>query len=135
MKNCYELSTIKKSLIISLISALMGGLQMAIFLPDGVSCLNGTSSLFDGILFFMPIQLVIVFCLGLIHKKITAYIIPSFLLIFWLFINRDEFVIRKACWSTFSDAEILKVILLKSSLTCTICLLPLYFLIKKTYHS
>ena len=36
MKNCYKLSTIKKSLIISLISALIGVLQMALFLPDGV---------------------------------------------------------------------------------------------------
>jgi hypothetical protein len=135
MKNCYKLSTIKRSLIISLISALIGGLQMAIFLPDGVSCLNGTSSLFDGILFFMPIQMFIVLCLGSINKKITAYIIPSFLLIYWLFINRNEFVGRKACWSTFSDAEILRVVLLKSALTCTICLLPLCFLLKKTYHS
>lgn len=122
---------IKKSLIISIGSALVGGLQMALFLPDGVSCLEGTSSLFDGILFFMPVQLVIVFCLGFIDKKITAYFIPSFLLIFWLFINRHEFVARKACWSTFSDTEIIKVVLLKSALTCTICLLPFYFLLKK----
>jgi hypothetical protein len=115
----------------SLVSTLVGGLQMALFLPDGVSCLDGTSSLFDGILFFMPVQLVIVFCLGFINKKITAYFIPAFLLIFWLLINRHEFVARKACWSTFSDAEILKVVLLKSALTCTICLLPLYFMLKK----
>lgn len=125
------MNTIEKSLIMSLVSALVGGLQMALFLPDGISCLDGTSSLFDGILFLMPIQLVIVFCLGFIDKKITAYLIPAFLLIFWLFINRHEFVARKACWSTFSDAEILKVVLLKSAITCTICLLPLYFLQKK----
>lgn len=74
MKNCYKLSTIKKkSLIISLISALIGGLQMAIFLPDGVSCLNGTSSLFDGILFFMLIQLFIV-----LHQSNSKTIDQSF---------------------------------------------------------
>jgi|GEM_PF-6387282 len=65
MRNCYELSKIKKSLIISLISALIGGLQMALFLPDGVSCLNGISSLFDGILIFMPTQLVIFYFIGI----------------------------------------------------------------------
>ena len=135
MKTYYKLSTIKKSLIISLISALIGGLQMAIFLPDGLSCLNGTSSLLDGILFFMPVQMVIVFCLGLIDKKMTPYTILLFLTIFWLSINKEEFVDRKACWSTFSDAEILKVVLLKSALTCTICLLPLYFLLRKIYPS
>lgn len=124
------MNSIKKSLIISIASALLGGLQMALFLPDGVSCLDGTSSLFDGVLFFMPFQLVIVFCLGLINKKITAYTNSAFLLLFWLFINRNEIVARKACWSTFSDAEILKVVLLKSALTCTVCLLPLYFFLK-----
>ena len=135
MKTYHKLSAIKKSLVISLISALIGGLQMAIFLPDGLSCLNGTSSLLDGILFFMPVQMVIVFCLGLIDKKITPYTILLFLMIFWLSINKEEFVDRKACWSTFSDAEILKVVLLKSALTCTICLLPLYFLLRKIYPS
>jgi len=121
----------KKSLIISSLSAVIGGIQIALFLPDGVSCSDGTSSLFDGILFFMPIQFVIVFLLGVINKRILVYIIPAVLLIFWLFINWHEFVNRHACWSTFSDIEILKVVLLKSLLTCTVCILPIYFLIRK----
>lgn len=125
------MNIIKKSLIISFVSAVIGGIQMALFLPDGVSCSDGSNSLFDGILFFMPIQFVIVFLLGLINRKITAYFIPAFLIIFWLFINRYEFINRHACWSTFSDTEILKVVLLKTLLTCTICILPVYFLIRK----
>jgi hypothetical protein len=129
------MNTIKKSLILSLISAVIGGIQMAIFLPDGVSCLDGTSSLLDEILFFMPIQLIAVFIIGLVNKKITDYFILAFLLIFWFFINKYEFTNRHACWSTFSDIEILKTVLLKSLLTCTICLLPIYFLIKKLKFS
>jgi len=74
--------------------------------------MNGTSSSFDGILFFMPIQFVIVFLIGLINKKAIAYSILIFLLIFWLFINRYKFINRHACWSTFSDTEILKAVLL-----------------------
>lgn len=125
------MNTIKKSLIVSLVCAFIGGIQMSLFLPDGVSCSDGTSSLFDGILFFMPIQFVIVFLLGLINKKATDYIISVSLLIFWLIINRYEFINRHACWSTFSDTEILKVVLLKSLLTCTLCIIPVYFIIKK----
>ncbi|MCU7619328.1 hypothetical protein NZ698_19275 [Chryseobacterium sp. PBS4-4] len=125
------MSTIKKSLIISLVSTVIGAIQMAIFLPDGVSCLDGTSSLLDGILFFMPIQLVTVFIIGLVNKKVTDYFILAFLLIFWFFINKYEFTSRHACWSTFSDIEILKTVLLKSLLTCTICLFPIYFLMTK----
>jgi hypothetical protein len=125
------MSAIKKSFIISLVSAAIGGVQMAIFLPDGVSCLDGTSSLLDGILFFMPIQLVTVFIIGLVNKKVTDYFILAFLLIFWFFINKYEFTSRHACWSTFSDIEILKTVLLKSLLTCAICIFPIYFLLTK----
>jgi len=132
MKNLYKSSAIKKSLMISIVAALLSSLQMALFLSDGVSCVDGTSSLMDGILFFMPIQFIIVFFLGLINRKITAYLIPGCILLFWLLINRHEFVTRKACWSTFSDVEVLKIVLLKSALTCTICLLPVYFFIKNS---
>ncbi|RZJ87709.1 MAG: MFS transporter [Chryseobacterium sp.] len=131
MRNWYQLTTLKQSVYISLVCALLGSIQMALFLPDGVSCADGSSSLLDGILFFMPVQLLIVFLLGLLNKELRTYVIPAFLLLFWLYINKHEFVDRKACWSTFSEAEVLKVVLLKSALTCTVCLLPLYFFYKK----
>ena len=131
MRNWCQLKPLKQSLYISLICVLLGSLQMAMFLPDGVSCVDGSSSLLDGVLFFMPVQLLIVFFLGLLNKELRTYVIPAFLLLCWLYINKQEFVDRKACWSTFSEAEVLKVVLLKSALTCTVCLLPLYFFYKK----
>jgi len=50
MKNWYKLKTIRRSLNIIIVSALTGSLQMALFLPDGVSYLDRTSSLLEGIL-------------------------------------------------------------------------------------
>jgi hypothetical protein len=95
---------------------------MAFFLPNGISCLDGTSSLLDGILLFMPIQFILVFILSLINKKNINYLILVLIFIFWVFINKIEFTNRHACWSTFSDIEIIKIVLLKSLYTCSICI-------------
>ncbi|WP_449399668.1 hypothetical protein [Chryseobacterium wanjuense] len=48
---------------------IIGAIQMALFLPNGISCADGKSSLLDGILLFMSIQFGIVFILSLIDKK------------------------------------------------------------------
>ncbi|SDG64690.1 MFS transporter [Epilithonimonas hungarica] len=125
------MSKIKKALIISLISVIIGGLQMAVFLPDGTSCIDGKSSLLEGFLFFMPIQFILVFCLSLVNKKCIIYLILLMVFIFWIFINKNEFTNRHACWSTFTEGEIIKAVLLKSSFTCSLCICALYLAIMR----
>lgn len=127
------MNNIKNSFFIGAISIVFGSLQMTFFLSDGISCSDGKSSLLDGILFFMPIQFAFIFILSLIRKKIIQYLILVLTYIFWIYINKYEFEHRYACWSTFSNSEILKSVLLKSSFTCSICLLLFYFFTKKYF--
>jgi len=114
---------------------IIGAIQMAFFLPNGISCVDGKNSLFDGILFYMPIQSVIVFVLAFIDIKNIKFYILIFILIFWIFINKIEFENRYACWSTFSNVEIIKVVLLKSSFTCFFCIGALYLFLKKYFSN
>lgn len=58
-----------RAFFISLVSVTIGSIQMVFFLPGGVSCIDGKSSLLDGILFYMPIQFAGVFLLSLLNKK------------------------------------------------------------------
>ena len=127
-------NSIKKSFIISLVSVIIGAIQMTFFLPNGLSCIDGTSSLFDGVLFYMPIQFIVVFVLTLNNIKNTKYFILIFILLFWIFINKIEFENRYACWSTFSQIEIIKVVLLKSSYTCFVCMGIFYLLFRKHFQ-
>ncbi|EEI90242.1 hypothetical protein HMPREF0765_4193 [Sphingobacterium spiritivorum ATCC 33300] len=108
----------RRAFFISLVSVIIGSLQMAFFLPGGVSCIDGTSSLLDGILFYMPIQFAGVFLLSLLNKKTADYFLLVGVLLFWLWVNKVEFTSRYACWSTYTDTEIIKAVLLKSALTC-----------------
>ena len=129
------MNNLRNSFFISAISTFIGCLQMAFFLFDGVSCIDGKSSLLDGILLFMPIQFVFIFILSLIRKNFIQYLILVLVLIFWIYINNHEFEHRYACWSTFSNSEVLKAVLLKSSYTCSICILLIYFFTKKFYKN
>lgn len=117
------MQNIKESFIVSLIIAFIGAIQMTWFLPDGVSCVDGDSSLMDSIFLYMPIQFVFIFLLNLSLNKSIHYIKLILLFLFWLYINHLEFSNRQACWSTFSNNEIINVVLMKSALTCTVCIL------------
>ncbi|WP_293915360.1 MULTISPECIES: MFS transporter [unclassified Sphingobacterium] len=108
----------RRAFFISLVSVIIGSMQMAFFLPDGVSCIDGTSSLLDGILFYMPIQFAGVFLLSLLNQKTMDYFLLAAVLFFWIWINKVEFTHRHACWSTYTDAELIKAVLQKSAFTC-----------------
>lgn len=125
------MSKVVSAFYMAFISIVVGSIQMAFFLYDGVSCSDGTSSLLDGILFFMPFQFVFVFLLSLVRKNIIYYLIMFLIFIFWIYVNEHEFENRHACWSTFSNIEIIKAVLLKSSYTCSICIFVYYFLTRK----
>jgi hypothetical protein len=125
------MKNIKNSFILSIISVIIGGIQMALFLPNGLSCSDGESSLLDGMLYFMPFQFLFVFILSLFNSKTINYIILFTVLLFWFYINKIEFTNRHACWSTFSDSEILISTLLKSTITCFIPILTLYLIMRK----
>lgn len=128
------MSNLIRAFYVSIISILLGSLQMAFFLFEGVSCSDGKSSLLDGILFFMPIQFAIVLILSLIRKNILHYLLIILIFVFWIFINKHEFEHRYACWSTFSDEEIIKTVLLKSSYTCSSSIILFYFFTRKFFR-
>ncbi|EFK57101.1 MFS transporter [Sphingobacterium spiritivorum] len=119
-----------RAFFISLVSVTIGSIQMVFFLPGGVSCIDGKSSLLDGILFYMPIQFAGVFLLSLLNKKTADLFLLVGVLLFWLWVNKVEFTSRHACWSTYTDTEIIKAVLLKSALTCGVSIALLGVFVK-----
>ena len=89
----------KESIKISILSVIIGAIQMILFLPDGYSCIDGESDIITAILYDMPIQ----FC-----------------------IVRVEFLHREACWSTFLKEEINPVVVYGSIIPCSICIFAFY---------
>jgi len=112
----------KESIKISILSVIVGSLQMILFLPNGYSCIDGESDIITGIFHFMPIQ----FCL-------------VFVLAFWLYANKVEFSHRYACWSTYSEEEIKINVLYDSIIPCVICVfsfyMGIYYFKKKSQNS
>lgn len=113
---------------------------MILFLPDGYSCIDeesdiitailGESDIITAILYDMPIQFCIVLIYSLIFKplesSIAKYILLLIVLVFWLYINRVEFLHRKECWSTFLKEEINPVVVYGSIIPCSICIFAFY---------
>lgn len=123
---------IKNALIISLLCAIFGALQMYWFLPNGLSCIDAKSGIIEAIFKFMGIQFLVIFFIQLILKSsFKLYMIAVSLCFFWFFINKNEFTYRYACWSTFSSSDILYYSFKNSTvpiITClTILILSVYF--------
>ena len=120
----------KESIKISLLSVIVGSLQMILFLPNGYSCIDGKSDIITGIFHFMPIQFCLVFLYSIIfkpiEKPIAKYILLLIVLAFWLYANKVEFSHRYACWSTYSEEEININVLYKSIIPCVICIFSFY---------
>jgi hypothetical protein len=120
----------KESIKISLLSVIVGSLQMILFLPNGYSCIDGKSDIITGIFHFMPIQFCLVFLYSIIfkpiEKPIAKYILLLIVLAFWLYANKVEFSHRYACWSTYSEEEININVLYKSIIPCVICVFSFY---------
>ena len=78
----------------------------------------------------MPIQFCIVLIYSLIFKplesSIAKYILLLIVLVFWLYVNRVEFLHREACWSTFLKEEINPVVVYSSIIPCSICIFAFY---------
>ena len=120
----------KENIKISILSVIVGAIQMILFLPDGYSCIDGESDIITAILYDMPIQFCIVFVYSIfckpIRQSIAKYILLLIILAFWLYINRVEFLHREACWSTFLKEEINPVVVYGSIIPCSICIFPFY---------
>lgn len=120
----------KENIKISILSVIIGAIQMILFLPDGYSCIDGESDIITAIFYDMPIQFCIVFIYSLIFKplesSIAKYILLLIVLVFWLYINRVEFLHREACWSTFLKEEINPVVVYGSIIPCSICIFAFY---------
>ena len=130
----------KESIKISILSVIVGAIQMILFLPDGYSCIDGESDIITAILgesdiitailYDMPIQFCIVLIYSLIFKplesSIAKYILLLIVLVFWLYINRVEFLHREECWSTFLKEEINPVVVYGSIIPCSICIFAFY---------
>ena len=130
----------KESIKISILSVIIGAIQMILFLPDGYSCIDGESDIITAILgesdiitailYDMPIQFCIVLIYSLIFKplesSIAKYILLLIVLVFWLYINRVEFLHREECWSTFLKEEINPVVVYGSIIPCSICIFAFY---------
>jgi len=115
-------------------SCIMGAIQMYWFLPDGLSCIDAKSGVIEAIIKFMIIQFVAILGLQYVLKAKAIYTIPVFLCVFWFFINKNEFTYRHACWSTFSNQEIIEATLIFSivpMITCLVVFLLGYFLMAK----
>ncbi len=77
---------------------------------------------------FMPIQFVLVFLIQLIPKQTLRYVLLIiFLGSFWFFINREEFILQVANWSTFSEREVLFYVFIDSTLPMTVGLVVFSF--------
>lgn len=114
---------IKKPIIISLLCAIIGSFEMYWFLPNGLSCIDAKSGVIEAILKFMSIQLLIVFLIQIILKfNISLYTTVIYLSIYWFLINKNEFTYRYACWSTFSNSDILYYSFNKSIIPMSTCL-------------
>ncbi len=120
----------KESIKISILSVIIGSIQMIIFLPNGYSCIDGKSDIISGIFFFMPIQFCIVFVYNIIfkplQKSIAKYFLLFIVLVFWLYCNKTEFTHRYACWSTYLEEEINKIVLYNSLVPCISCIIFFY---------
>jgi len=130
----------KENIKISILSVIVGAIQMILFLPDGYSCIDGESDIITAILgesdiitailYDMPIQFCIVLIYSLIFKPLESYIAKYILLlivlVFWLYVNRVEFLHREACWSTFLKEEINPVVIYGSIIPCSICIYAFY---------
>ena len=113
---------------------------MILFLPDGYSCIDGESDIITAILgesdiitailYDMPIQFCIVLIYSLIFKplesSIAKYILLLIVLVFWLYVNRVEFLHKEECWSTFLKEEINPVVIYGSIIPCSICIFAFY---------
>lgn len=103
---------------------------MILFLPDGYSCIDGKSDIITAIFYNMSIQFCIVLIYSLIFKplesSIAKYILLLIVLVFWLYVNRVEFLHREACWSTFLKEEINPVVIYGSIIPCSICIFAFY---------
>ncbi len=119
-----SIKNIKISLLISLISAIIGSIQMYWFLPDGLSCIDAKSGVIDTILKFIPIQFILVFFIQVISKhNLKIYVISLFLSLFWFFVNKNDFTYRHACWSTYSKESIVNATLFFSLIPIITCLI------------
>ena len=130
----------KENIKISILSVIVGAIQMILFLPDGYSCIDGESDVIiailgesdviTAILYDMPIQFCIVLIYSLIFKplesSIAKYILLLIVLVFWLYVNRVEFLHREECWSTFLKEEINPVVVYGSIIPCSICIFAFY---------
>ena len=118
------IKNVKNGLFISLYAALLGAIQIYWFLPDGLSCIDAKSGLIDAIFFFITIQFILVLILFLVIKgKAKPYLIVSVIGVFWFLINKHEFTYRYACWSTFSESDILYYTIQKSLMPIIVCLI------------
>lgn len=120
----------KEHIKLSILSIIIGSIQMIMFLPNGYSCIDGKGDIITGIIYFMPIQFCIVFVYSFVFKPIkrpiAKYILLLIVLMFWLYANRIEFVNRYACWSSYSEEEINANVLYKSIIPCIICIFLFY---------
>jgi len=108
---------------ISFVISVLGSFQMYWFLPSGISCLNPNESILDAIFIFMPFQFIVVSILLIFTKnRIQFYSLMSFLFVFWFLINMHEFTYRHACWSTFSNTEIVYYTIYYSLIPIPLCL-------------
>ena len=120
----------KESIKISTLSVIIGAIQMILFLPDSYSCIDAKSDVITGISIFMPRQFCMVFVYSIfckpIKKPIAKYILLLIVLAFWLYINRIEFIHRKACWSTYLEEEINPAVVYGSVIPCGISIYAFY---------
>ncbi len=81
---------------------------------------------------YLPLQFVIVFLIEkFLSSKVSFYIIILFLINYWFFIYRLEFIEQIACWSTFSEEEILWYSLDDSFLPIVISIIIFSFIYHK----
>ena len=114
---------IKNKLIISLLCAIIGALQMYWFLPNGLSCDDAKSGVLEAIFKFMSIQFLIVFLIQIMLRlSFSLYTTIGFLCVYWFYINKNEFTLRYACWSTYSSSDILYYSFNKSIIPMITCL-------------
>ncbi len=63
------LKNIKKSIVISLLAALLGAVQMYWFLPGGLSCFDVKSGIIEAIEILMPIQFIATMIICVVFQK------------------------------------------------------------------